>query len=162
MINPCLLLIHCLQTVLGDAMVERRKHKRYLMPRGTWVILRNESDWLDNHAQMSIGEIAMVLYKSEPEVLGQVIDMSVGGLAFEGDHRGLAAADNVELDLLMTPKGIYLHNIPFTPVSASPSRTSQTGGPKRRTNALCFKDLDADRKRQLRELLAHHVGKPLG
>ena len=143
-------------------MVERRKHKRYLMPRGTWVILRNESDWLDNHAQMSIGEIAMVLYKSDPEVLGQVLDMSVGGLAFEGDHHDLATTDNVELDLLMTPKGIYLHNIPFTPVATSPARTKKTSGHRRRANALRFKNLDGDHKRQLRELLAHHIGEPLG
>ncbi|MBC2713101.1 MAG: PilZ domain-containing protein [Desulfosarcina sp.] len=139
-------------------MVERRKYKRYPMPRGTFIILRNESDRLRNHAQMSIGEIAMVLYKSDPELMGQVTDMSVGGVAFDGHNTGVSDADNVELDLLMTEQGIYLHNIPYAAVSVGPVGRGKKKAPKLRTNVLCFKNLDAAQRGQLRELLTHHVG----
>lgn len=139
-------------------MVERRKHKRYPMPRGTFVILRNELDRLHNHTQMSIGEIAMVLYKSEPEIMGQITDMSVGGIAFDGDNRVVPDADNVKLDLLMTEQGIYLHNIPYVAVPIMPAGRGKKKTPTLRTNALRFKNLNAEQKGQLRELLVHHVG----
>ena len=139
-------------------MVERRKHKRYSMPHGTFVILRNKIDPLRNHTKMSIGEIAMVLYKSEPEAMGQVTNLSVGGIAFGGKAIGLPDAGNVQLDLLMTEQGIYVHNIPYAvvPVKTKGKRKKRT--PAFRTNALRFKRLDAEKKGQLRELLAHRVG----
>ncbi len=139
-------------------MVERRKHKRYSTPRGTFVILRDAFDPLRNHMQMSIGEIAMVLYKSEPHVMGQVKNLSVGGIAFGGSTIGLADPENVQLDLLMTEQGIYLHNIPFAAVPVSRSGKSKKKKPAFRTNAFRFKHLDRDTKGQLKKLLAHRVG----
>ncbi len=138
-------------------MVERRKHKRYPMPRGTFVILRNKFDPLRNHTHMSIGEIAMVLYKSEPEAMGQVTDLSVGGIAFAGETIGLPDAGDVQLDLLMTEQGIYVHNIPYAvvPIKTKGKRKKRTSA--FRTNAVRFKRLNAEKKGQLRELLAHRV-----
>lgn len=128
------------------------------MPRGTFVILRNELDPLRNHTQMSIGEIAMVLYKSERQVMGQVTNMSIGGVAFNGNHRVALGVDNIELDLLMTAQGIYLHNIPYGAVTITPAGRGKKKTPKLRTNALRFKDLNIEQKGQLRELLTYHVG----
>ena len=139
-------------------MVERRKHKRYSMPHGTFVILRNEFSPLRNHANMSIGEIAMVLYKSEPEVMGQVTNLSVGGIAFGGHTIGLPDAGKVQLDLLMTDKGIYVHDIPYAVVPVRDSGKSKKKTPKPRANALRFTHLEAEKKDQLRELLAYRVG----
>lgn len=139
-------------------MVERRKHKRYSMPRGTFVILRNEFDPLRNHKQMSIGEIAMVLYRSDTEVMGQVTNMSVGGIAFGCHIERLPDVNNVQLDLLMTEQGIYLHNIPYAAVPIETTSNGKKNRPVFRTNALRFRRLDAEIKGQLRELLAHHVG----
>lgn len=139
-------------------MAERRKHKRYSMPRGTFAILRNESDQLQNHAHMSIGEIAMVLYKSKRELMVQVTDLSAGGVAFDGHHTGVSDADSVELDLLMTEHGIYLHNIPYATVPVVPSASGKIKTPELRTNALCFKNLDTELKGQVRKLLTHHTG----
>lgn len=139
-------------------MVERRKHRRYLMPSGTFVILRNKLAPLRNHKQMSIGEIAMVLYKSDRHVMGQVTNLSIGGIAFRGDHRGSTDAENIELDLLMTEQGIYLHNIPYQAVAITPAGKSKQKPPKLRTDALCFKDLNTQQKGQLKEVLTYHVG----
>ena len=139
-------------------MAERRKYKRYPMPRGTFVILRKQSDQLRNHAHMSIGEIAMVLYKSKRELMQQVTDMSFGGVAFDGHHTGVSDADNVELDLLMTEQGIYLHNIPYAAVPVVSAVRGKNKGPTRRTNALSFKNLNAEQKGRVRELLTHHAG----
>lgn len=140
-------------------MLERRKHKRFQMPRGTFVFMRNELDRLRNYAQMNIGEIAMVLYKSQPELMGQVRDLSIGGVAFDVPAYPLPTADHVELDLLMAEQGIYVHNIPYATISGN---SADKGKAKKsaciRTNALHFKNLDTECKSRLRELLAHHVG----
>lgn len=139
-------------------MVERRKYKRYSMPHGTFVILRNKFDPLRNYTNMSIGEIAMVLYKSDPEAMGQVTNLSAGGIAFGGKAIGTPDAGNVELDLLMTEQGIYVHNIPYAVVPIKTKGKSKQKAPGFRANALRFKRLDAEKKSQLRELLTHRVG----
>lgn len=140
-------------------MLERRKHTRFQMPRGTFIIMRNELGRLRNYAQMNIGEIAMILYKSQPELMGQVTDLSIGGVAFDGPANPLPVAEHVELDLLMAEQGIYVHNIPYATV---PGNSTGKGKTKKsaciRTNALHFKNLDTENKSRLRELLAHHVG----
>jgi hypothetical protein len=139
-------------------MIERRKFKRYPMPRGTFAILRNELDQLHNHRRMSIGEIAMVLYKSKTEVMGQVTNMSFGGIAFESSSCKVPTTGYVELDLLMTEHGIYLHNIPFAavPIRSIRAKRRKTAGSPRA--ALRFKKLDSTLKKQLRELMAYHIG----
>jgi hypothetical protein len=139
-------------------MVERRKHKRYAMPRGTFAILRKKFEPLCNHSRMSIGEIAMVLYKSEPEVMGQVTNLSIGGIAFGGHTSGLPDAGKIQLDLLMTEQGIYLHNLPYAAVALRAAGKGKKKTPAFRTNALRFKNLDAQQKSQLRELLTLHGG----
>ena len=119
-------------------MVERRRHKRYPMPRGTFVILRNKLDPLRNHTQMSIGEIAMVLYKSESEVMGQVTELSLGGIGFDCNFSGIVNADDVELDLLMTEKGIYLHNLPYSTIPIKSAGNGKKKTRSYRTNAVRF------------------------
>ncbi|MCB2147136.1 MAG: PilZ domain-containing protein [Deltaproteobacteria bacterium] len=100
----------------------------------------------------------MVLYKSEPEAMGQVMNLSVGGIAFDGNINCIQDAENVQLDLLMTEKGIYLHNIPYAVVPIRTGGRGRKNNQKFRTNALRFKRLDGEKEVQLRELLAHHVG----
>ena len=139
-------------------MVERREHKRYAMPRGTLAILRNEANRLQEHANMNIGEIAMIIYKSSPEIIGQVTDMSFSGVAFEGKSIDQVDTDNVELDLLMAEEGLYLHNLPFTTVASPKSGKGRRRAAAARPNALQFTDLDDRQKDQIREMLSHCVG----
>jgi len=139
-------------------MVERRKHKRYPMPRGTFAILRNEVTRLRDHARMSIGEIAMILYKSQPEVMGQVTDISLGGIALQTDTKCPSISGKMELDLLMTEHGIYLHNIPYVTVPAKKAAKGRNKSNGTKRNAFHFTHLDADQKLRLKDLLAHHIG----
>jgi hypothetical protein len=115
-------------------------------------------DPLRNYAQMSIGEIAMVLYKSEPEAMGQVTNLSLGGVAFGGSYTGTPDDENIQLDLLMAEQGLYLHNIPYATVRMHPDKKGKKKPPPLRTNAFSFKNLDTQNKGRLRELLTHHVG----
>lgn len=137
-------------------MIERRKYKRYAMPRGTFAILRNDLDQLHDHRRMSIGEIAMVLYKSKTQMVGQVTNMSLGGIAVENNHSWDPAIGDVELDLLMAEQGIYLHNVPFKAQSTdSPSIKGDRPDNFQRA-VLRFEKLDQALKNELREMMAFH------
>jgi len=139
-------------------MVERRKHKRYPMPKGTFAILRSEIKRLRDHDRMGIGEIAMVLYKSKPEIMGQVTNMSLGGLAFNWNADALPELGGAELDLLMTEQGIYLHNIPYKTVALQTGAENRKRSAKTQRNAFRFTRLDTKLKKRLQGLMAHHVG----
>jgi hypothetical protein len=139
-------------------MIERRKYKRYPMPKGTFAILRNKMKRLDDHDRMSIGEIAMVLYKSEPEFMGQVTDMSLGGLAFSRAADPLPEPGEMELDLLMAEQGVYLHNVPYENVAAEAGEDRCEGSARTSRNAFRFTRLDTELKKRLKGLLAYHVG----
>lgn len=139
-------------------MIERRKHKRYSMPKGTFAIIRTESDRLHNHRRMSIGEIAMVLYKSDAQVMGQVANMSYGGIAFENSNCRIPIADETELDLLMTEQGIYLHNVPFTTLPTPSTGRNRKKADYSHRAVLRFKKLNPQLKHELREMMAHHIG----
>jgi len=138
-------------------MIERREHTRYSMPRGTFAILRNELDQLHNHRRMSIGEIAMVLYKSNIQTMGQVVDMSLGGVAFESRIPPELATGNLELDLLMAEQKIYLHNIPFAAQPVDSGSSPQKNNPNPQRTVLRFKELDPTLENELRDLMAFSV-----
>lgn len=93
-------------------MQERRKHKRYTVTRGVFAILRSETDYLGNIEDMSMGEIAIAVYKAGPEKIGQIKNIGMGGLAFDYVEGNGRETGPLELDILMTEKGIYLHSIP--------------------------------------------------
>ena len=133
-------------------MHERRQYKRYRMPRGTFVILRGDHQRLHDHGKMGIGEIAMVLYKANPEMMSQVVDISIGGVAFKAPAEHVSDTDDLKLDVLMAEQGIYIHDIPFEAVDRQSE--SQAEHP---VNAMRFVDLEAYHKDQLEKLLAHHV-----
>ena len=127
------------------------------MPKGTFAILRNQIEQLHNHGRMSIGEIAMVLYKSEAQLLGQVVNMSFGGVAFESSSCRFPINSKLELDLLMAEKGIYLHNIPFTipPMASNAKKKKETE--TRQRAVLRFKKLNTRLRNGMQELMAHHI-----
>ncbi|MFO7713065.1 hypothetical protein [Desulfosarcina sp.] len=102
----------------------------------------------------------MVLYKSEPEVMGQIKDVGLGGVAFDSTTRVVPDDDHLELDLLMAEQGIYLHNIPFVRVPARSADGDTHLIPQNHTHILQFKDLDGEQAARLQELLTHQVGTP--
>lgn len=127
------------------------------MPHGTFFILRKKLDALRNYKKMSIGEIAMVLYKSKSEVMAQVKNLGLGGIAFDGDVGTHPDVDTIEMDLLMAEKGIYLHNVPYSVLSADAAVEGEGKAPSLRTDAFQFTDLGAEHKQLLGEMLAHGV-----
>ena len=76
---------------------ERRKHKRFKVQAGAFAVLRPQ--WP---------------YSTK---LGQVIDMSMGGLAFRYIDTEGETSGPCELDIFTADSNFYLHEIPFKNIS---------------------------------------------
>ena len=78
----------------NELFVERRKHTRFQLKPGAYAVLSPN------------------LIK-----LGQIIDISVSGLAFRYIRYGDKDVDNVDSDVLLYGKNMYVDRIPFRIVS---------------------------------------------
>jgi hypothetical protein len=78
-------------------IVEQRKHKRFKVLEGAFAALR--SPW--PHSTR----------------LGQIIDISMGGLAFGYIDIGGETGGPSELDIVLSVKNFYLYKVPFKEVS---------------------------------------------
>jgi len=96
--------------------IERRRHKRFSAKEKTFAFIRSQNSGLDGINQMSMGEIACAVYKSKPVKIGQVIDMSQGGLSF--DCVDGAGSDNERffMDILSADDKFHMSRIKFKTV----------------------------------------------
>ena len=75
-------------------LVEKREVKRYLAKKGAYAVLRDQ-------------------YRS----LGEILDISVAGLAFQYVSKGEKLNGCSELDIFLDKKGFYSMMLPFKTVS---------------------------------------------
>ncbi|MBW1891217.1 MAG: hypothetical protein JRF32_13150 [Deltaproteobacteria bacterium] len=93
--------------------IEQRIHKRFSAKAKTFAVLRSEEPGLDQIKKMSMGEIACAVYNSKPARMGQIVDMSQGGLSFDyidGDDTGKT---HLKLDILSANEKFYMDKISF-------------------------------------------------
>ena len=76
--------------------VERRKHRRYRAPRGAFAVLAVESDFAK---------------------LGQIIDVSRGGLSFTYAGTKEWISESLELGIWFSEQKFRLDNVPFKTIS---------------------------------------------
>ena len=97
-------------------MIDRRIHKRYRAKSGTFALLRSTSIELNKIRDMSMGEIGFAVIKSRPIKMGQIINISKNGLAFEYIERQSKTIEVFKLDLLYAEDAYYLGKILFRPI----------------------------------------------
>ena len=62
---------------------------------------------------MSMGEIALAVLKAKPLKMGQIVNISKGGLAFRYIDSEVEAGKLSELDILFAQNGFHLQKVPF-------------------------------------------------
>jgi hypothetical protein len=80
--------------ISGKNPIERRKHKRFKVQYGAFAI-----------------------FQSNVKKLGQIIDISRGGLAFRYIANGERFKGSDELDVLLADNSFHLEKIPFRTIS---------------------------------------------
>ena len=66
---------------------------------------------------MSMGEIALAVLKAKPLKMGQIVNISKGGLAFRYIDSADEAVKSSELDILFAQNGFHLKTISFKTVA---------------------------------------------
>ena len=137
---------------------ERRVHKRFSAKEKTFAMLRKHRCSLDGIKRMSMGEIACAVYNSKPAFMGQVIDMSQGGLSFDCIDEVGACGDSLKLDILSANEKFYLGRIKFKPVHELKSSDDPAIHPIRmKKRGIQFLDLSFKQLSRLERFLRNHT-----
>jgi hypothetical protein len=97
-------------------MINRRKHKRYRAKSGTFALLRSTSIELSKIRDMSMGQIGFAVIKSRPIKMGQIINISKNGLAFDYIERQSKTIEVFKLDILFAEDAYFLGKVLFRPI----------------------------------------------
>ncbi len=122
--------------VMTNRKKGQRKHKRFGAPIGTYVALR--PDFVK---------------------VGQITDISVGGLAFDyvGDDEG-SSAESRELDILMLDAAFHLYNIPCRVIADLVTDQSPPGfTTNMRRCCVQFEELTAYQSGRLKYFIEKHT-----
>ena len=77
-----------------NELVDKRRHKRFLAPEGTYAAL-----------------------KSDSVIMGQIINIGKGGLAFRYVANGMQINGTFHVDIFLKGNCFYLKKVPFKPVT---------------------------------------------
>lgn len=134
--------------------LDRRQYQRYFVKKRLFAVVRSDNYQLNSINDMSKGEIAFAVFKSNPPRMGEIIEISLGGLSFSYIEKEADLTDSTELDILFVDEDFYLRQLPFKPVldtAIIDSHRVRTLPMKRQT--VKFKGLSALQKKQLEYVL---------
>lgn len=139
--------------------VERRVHQRFQVNKNAFAIVRFTRTPPIRIEDMSMGEIAFAVMKSDPYKLGRIKDLSMNGLAFGYlDNGKRVLDDSFRLDLLLADCGFYLEDLPFNTVSDFKLNDDfPLSCIKMRQLGVRFKDMTHSQVSKLKYLIRHHT-----
>jgi hypothetical protein len=133
---------------------DRRRHRRYFVKKRIFAVVRSENHQLNRIDRMSKGEIALAVFKSNPPRMGEIIEISRGGLSFSYIDKETDLSDFSEMDILFVDEDFHLTQLPFKPIGDTAivdTNRIRTLEMKRQT--VKFKNLSARQKKQLEYVL---------
>lgn len=114
--------------------IERRKHKRFRVPRNAFVLLRPH----------------------DAEV-GHIIDISPDGLAFDYTGDRDVTKELSSLDILISDNGFHLNGVPCKPISSVDTYESPAGSIKRKRCGVQFGGLTEEQISQLERFIKDYT-----
>lgn len=105
------------QSINVRQVAERRIYKRMKVKEFAFALLRTEETDPIRIKNMSMGEIGLAVYRSNPSKLGQIRDISMDGLAFRYISQDQHMGESSSLDILLADRGFYLENVSFNTIS---------------------------------------------
>jgi hypothetical protein len=121
----------------GEEVVERRKHKRFHAKDGTFAVLRPQ--WP---------------YSTK---IGQIIDISMGGLAFSDVAGEDQPNRSYELDILLAEHSFHLTKIPFETIWDQEAEQLPSSTLSMRRCGVQFGELTRNQKSQLEYFVWHYT-----
>jgi hypothetical protein len=118
----------------AGAKVERRKHKRFRVQEGAFVIL-----------------------KPSDTGAGRLVNISMGGLMFEYVATREPSVEATELELFVTDSVFRLYGVPCKSVWDIPVYLHPTMSLQKRQSGVQFGELSAHQKSQLEFFIQNHT-----
>ncbi len=121
----------------NERLIEQRRHRRYRVKEGAFAVIRKQAD---------------------TQTLGQIIDISGGGLAFKYFANGKPSNGRHKLDIFFAGFGIQLKNLSFQTVSDLPiDNQISFSSIKMRRCGLQFKDLKSKHRLQIEDFIQSYT-----
>jgi hypothetical protein len=125
--------------------VERRKHKRFQACQGACAVLRPHSNILGQNI----------------DILGQIIDISRGGLGLRYVARENRSDESFELDILLAGDSFHLDKVSFQTIEDVELAKESTFSPATvRRRGLQFEKLAHWQMSRLEYFIRNHAGPP--
>ncbi len=99
---------------------ERRKFERYAIGRVAVALIGPASAKLGDVSGMSMGQIGCAVFKCNPLEIGEITDISMGGIAFQYIQKEKRLEDFDTLDILVAENDFYLQDLQIKVVSDVP------------------------------------------
>ena len=143
---------------MKERKIERRKHQRFSTRKGTFAVIGSDRAYLDKIKKMSMGQIACAVYRSNPAKLGQVIDISQGGIAFSYIDQKERAGNSYEVDILSAGNKFYLENVWFKTIMDVDAADESALSPiKLKRQRIQFVNLSTDQKKKLEHFISNYT-----
>lgn len=109
------------------------------------------------HPRFQVSNEALAILKPHPIKLGQIINISEGGLAFQylGDEK--INASYVELDIFVSKSGRQFNAFPFKKVRDFQISSDYEKTTPIRQLCIQFKDLTSEQKSQLKDFISEYA-----
>ena len=135
---------------------ERRKFERYAIGRVAVALIGPTSAKLGDVSGMSMGQIGLAVFKCNPLEIGEITDISRGGIAFQYIQKERELEDVETLDILVAEDDFYLQDLRIKVVSDVPVAGDLGLGPftTRRMGAQ-FQDLTPEQETALARFISH-------
>jgi hypothetical protein len=142
---------------LNDAL-DRREHKRYFAKNRLFAVVRSKHHQLKKIENMSKGEIAFALLKSNPPKMGEIIEISRGGLSFSYIENEKKLGNTSELDIIFAEKDFHLSRLPFKAVEdAELIDDSPFNALSMKRLTVQFEKLSPQQKQKIDHLLSNYT-----
>lgn len=93
--------------------------KRYYVKNRVFAVVRSKDHKLDRIDNLSKGEIAIAVIKSNSPRMGEIVEISKDGLSFTYIENDTDLAQFGEMDILFVDEDFHLSRLPFEPVEDS-------------------------------------------
>ena len=136
---------------------ERRYHQRFQLNKDVYALIRSISAGPLKIEGKSMGCIACAVFNAKPAKLGNIDNISMGGLTFQHVDSKLPLNNTFVLDILVADCGFYLASIPFRLITDAIIPDEILDDPvKMRQVRLQFKKLGLNQQAKLHDFLLNH------
>jgi len=138
--------------------MERRKQKRFKVKAGAFAVLWLVPANLGRVKAMGAGKAGSAETSREPLVIGQIVNIGRGGLAFRYMDNQEKEAQPYALDIMVAQDRFYLKNVPFEIVNEFRERNEFSLSPIiMKQQCVKFKELNSGQLAELDIFIENHT-----